>query len=101
MPRRKHSVKKNRVVPCTDANQRVRESLAAKKKQVEREQRLRTEYLQRLQAQYEAQLAAQKNANVAENNQMMDAIPSFEPVSIPSVFSAEPVDQTEQNVENE
>jgi len=34
MPKRKH-VKKNAVVPCTDANQRVRESIAEKKRVAE------------------------------------------------------------------
>lgn len=34
MPKRKH-VKKNAVVPCTDTNQRVRESIAEKKRVAE------------------------------------------------------------------
>jgi hypothetical protein len=87
MTARKH-VKKNKIAPCTDANQRVRESILKKKKQIAYEQRKEAERMQRLQAEYEARLAAQKNATVEANNQMMSSIPqpinlgANEPVSI-------------------
>lgn len=82
MTARKH-VKKNKIAPCTDANQHVRESILKKQKQIAYEQRKEAERMQKLQAEYEARLAAQKNATVEANNQMMSSIP--EPIDLKEV----------------
>ena len=70
MPRRKHT-KKQSVVACGDANQRVRESIRERERLAEAKQKkfemLRQQYLEELQRQKDAEEGALKYLNKPDN----------------------------------
>lgn len=65
MATKKKHVKKNKVVPRTDANQNVRESAVRREKKMEFVRKTREKFIAEMKAAYEKQMAAQQEAKMA------------------------------------
>lgn len=76
MPKRKH-VKKQPVVPCTDANQRERERIAEHQRQAA----IRARKLEELQKQYEEEVQRRKEMEERKKNEPAIISPTITPAT--------------------